>query len=223
MARVEGSRVVGVGPGVATISAHDGLATVDVTVEAAVVQPELVPRVVTSLTSATSRSQSFESEDDVGYLYTHVRYANGDVHTVADDELLVEVLAPETLWYELVGGRHRIGVVPNAAAADCSAPLLRVNLSACGGSLISSSPPLELQLPSPAGLQPLLLSTSFVAADDSFARHAALSSRPARQGTVTQALVVMSEGPDKDMAGDARVTLRSSSPGVAPRASRARV
>ena len=46
----------------------------------------------------------------------------------------------------------------------------------------------------------------------SFARSAALSSRPAEEGTVTAARVLMSNGSPKDMLGDARVRLSSSDP-----------
>ena len=211
VATVSGSRVLGASPGAATIRAHGGVATVDVTVEAAVVRPELVARVVTSLQSASSRGQSFTSEASVGYLYTHVRYAaTGDVHVVDDSLLSVAVLDEGRVSYELSGGRHRIGVAQNALAASCTEELLRVSLLGCGGAVATAVPVVQLQLPGPSGVRPLVLSTSHVAADDSFARSAALSSRPARQGTVTQAAVQMDDGTQVDLSGDARVTLSSS-------------
>ena len=203
-------RVVGVSPGVATISAYGGVASVQVTVEAAVVQPTLVARVVTSL-SKSARAQSFTTEDDVGYLYAHATYANGDEHTLPDVSLNVSVVALSKVSYELTSaGRHQIGVVQNAEAATCEEQLLRVSVAACGGGLAAVSPPLALQLPAPTSVRPLLLSTSHVAPDDSFARSGALSSRPAQQGTVTQAEVEMDDGATKNMGGDARVTLSSS-------------
>ena len=91
-------RVRGVGPGTATISAYGGVASVAVTVEAAVETPELVARVVTSL-DAAGAVQSFTSEADVGYLYVYARYANGDVHVLDHTELNITVLAPATLAY----------------------------------------------------------------------------------------------------------------------------
>ena len=148
-------RVVGVGVGVATISAYGGVASVQVTVESAVVQPTLVARVVTSL-SKSSRAQSFTTEDDVGYLYAYATYANGDAHTLPDASLNVSVLDASKVSYALTSGRHRIGVVQNAEAATCGDALLRVSIAACGGSgLASTSPPLELQLPGPTGVRPL--------------------------------------------------------------------
>lgn len=209
IAEVVGSRVVGRGVGTATISAFGGVASTTVTVEAAVLQPSLVSRIVTSL-SAEKRAQSFTSEASVGYLYTFAAYANGDVHTLEDDALNVSVLAADRVTHTLAGGRHAVGVVPDARAASCDEELMSVALTACGGSLPAAVPPLVLALPSPVALRPLAVSTAHIAPSDSFARSAALSSRPAESGRLTRALVAMSDGPDKDMLADARVTLTSS-------------
>ena len=163
-------RVLGVGPGSATISAYGNVASVAVTVEEAVVTPELVARVVTSL-DAAGAAQSFTSEADVGYLYVYARYANGDAHMLDDAELSVEVLAPDTLAYSLTSdGRHRLSIVPDALAASCYDDLLSVQLVACNGSLPAVAPPLELDLPSPVALRALGLSAEVLAPSGSFAR-----------------------------------------------------
>ena len=130
-----------------------------------------------------------------------------------DAELSVEVLAPDTLAYSLTsGGRHELSIVPDALAASCYDDLLSVQLVACNGSLPAVAPPLELDLPSPVALRALGLSAEVLAPSGSFARSGALSSRPSTSGTISSAFVQMSEGSDKDMRGDARVTLTSSEP-----------
>ena len=99
------------------------------TVEEAVVTPELVARIVTSL-DAAGAEQSFTSEADVGYLYVYARYADGDAHMLDDAELNIQVLAPDTLAYTLTrDGRHRLSIVPDALAASCHDDLLSVHLS----------------------------------------------------------------------------------------------
>ena len=180
------------------------------TVDATVVSPTLVSRVVASL-DAGAREQAFTTEASVGYLYTHcATYANGDVHVVSDDALSVEVVSPSQVSYALSGGRHRVGVVQDALAATCSEPLLRVSLGACNGSLPAATPPLELQLPLPTGTKPLLLSEGRLGADDSFARSSALQSATGAPGR-------RQAGDGRDgrqqhavMLGDARVSLHSS-------------
>jgi hypothetical protein len=131
IAEVLGSRVLGRGIGEATIVASGGAAQLSVSVEGGVVRPELVARVVTSV-GVSSRLQSFMSEDDVGYLYVYANTSSGDAWSVSVSELSVEVVDDESVTYDEVGLRGRVGVVANAASASsCDAPLLRVALGAC--------------------------------------------------------------------------------------------
>ena len=81
VAIVDGSRVYGRSAGVAVISAFNNAASVSITVQDAVQHPELVARVVTAM-NAASRTQIFDSEDDVGWMYVDARYDNGDEHAL---------------------------------------------------------------------------------------------------------------------------------------------
>ena len=211
--RVEGSRVVGVGPGFAQISAAGSIASVGITVEDIVMQPILVARIVTALGS-DARAQIFDSEDDFGFMYVYANYSNGDTHTLAATSTYVNVSAPEKVSYTRNGERQRVGVVQDAlASSSCREQLLRVSLQACDASEGSTfEPPFNLNLPLPLGLKPLVLSRPNIAPPNSFARSAALSSRPGEWGTITQIKVEMSEGGDKNMLGDERVSLSSSDP-----------
>mgnify|MGYP002047087618 CR=1 FL=1 len=53
--------------------------------------------------SASERAQTFDSEDDVGYMYVYANDSNGDYAS----ELSVAVGAPDKLSYAIEGGRHR--------------------------------------------------------------------------------------------------------------------
>ena len=213
VAEVVGSEVIGRGVGTAVISAYGGIASVSITVVSSAVSPHLVARVVTAL-NASSREQIFDSEDDVGYLYVYANYTNGDSHEVDASELSVVVEATDKLSYAVVGNQQKVSIVQDAlAGSSCTEPLLRVSLSQCNASMLDAVyPPLNLQLPTPVGLQPLVLSQTDIALPGSFARSGALSIRPSESGSVLNARVLMSAGEPKDMLGDARVRLDSSNP-----------
>ena len=76
--------------------------------DAGVVRPQLVPRIVTSL-SAAERKQTFDSEDDVGWMYVYATYSNGDAHEVDASDLLVRVESVDRLSYVLQSARHTVG------------------------------------------------------------------------------------------------------------------
>ena len=164
VAEVVGSKVIGRGVGTAVISAYGGLASVSITVVSSAVSPHLVARVVTAL-NASSREQIFDSEDDVGYLYVYANYTNGDSHEVDASELSVVVEATDKLSYAVVGNQQKVSIVQDAlAGSSCTEPLLRVSLSQCNASMLDAVyPPLNLQLPTPVGLQPLVLSQTDIA------------------------------------------------------------
>ena len=212
VAEVVGSRVHGRQAGTAVISATGG-ASVSITVDDTVVQPQLVARIVTAM-SAASRTQTFNDEGDVGWMYVHATYTNGDAHTVDMSDLAVTVMSSDRLYYSQLGSRQKVGIVQDAlAGSSCTDSLLRVALLACNASAADGfQPPLDLQLPTPLGLDPLVLTQTNIAPPASFARSGALSNRPQDQGQVSQASVEMSDGLRKNMLGDARVSLESSDP-----------
>ena len=107
---------------------------------------------------------------------------------------------------------HVAHTIPSASEFWFAGHSTHVSLAACVEAEDAVEAPLDLQLPSPVGLEPLVLSDPNIAPYSSFARSGALSSRPSQHGRVTQALVVMGEGPPKDMLHDERVTLTSSDP-----------
>ena len=214
VAEVVDSVVVGRSPGTALISAFGSAASVAITVVDDTVVPQLVGRIVTSLT-ASSREQVFDSEDDVGYLYVYANYSGGITHEMDAAALTITVDSPDKVAYTYAGGRHRVSIVQDAlAGSSCYEPLLRVSLLQCNYSSNDAFyPPLDLQLPTPLGVEDLSLSQTTIASPGSFARSGALSGgRPADQGSVSLARVIMSEGVPKDMLGDARVRLNSSDP-----------
>ena len=212
VATVVGGLVTAVAPGTTVVSAPGGRPSVTIIVSVALANPNLVARIVTGMSSSL-REQTFDSEDDIGYLYVYANYSNGDMHEVDTAHLSVNVSATDKLSYFYAGGRHRISIMPNAiASSSCVDRLMHVNLASCLTSVDAFQPPLELDLPTPVEALPLLLSTLSVAAPSSFARSAALSHRPQSQGSVTQAMVTMSAGPSRSLIGDSRVSLTSSDP-----------
>ena len=212
VAEVVGNTLIGRRPGSVQINAVGALTPTTVVVEDRIVRPQLLARVVTAL-SESARSQTFDSEDDVGFMYVTATYPNGDKHALRANDVAVEVAAAMTLSYAHEGGRHRVGIVQNAlAASSCAGLLLRVSLPVCSMGTDGFEPPLDIRLPTPLRLEPLVVSQLNIAPLGGFARSGALSHRPAEHGTLSQIFVAMSEGAPKSMLGDDRVQLNSSDP-----------
>jgi hypothetical protein len=213
VAEVVGSRVIGRGPGEATISVGgDSGVSLTIVVDNATVQPTLVARIVTQLGSS-GRGQSFVSEQSAGYLYVHVLGADNRTAPLGSSHLAVEVLAADKLTYEVVAGsRARVGIAQNALRSGCYEPLFRVSLDTCSERVGAVEPPLSLHdLPTPMAVL-FELSDVNLAAATSFARSGALSVRPSEYGKVLVASVVMSDGSRLSLLQDARLSLNSSDP-----------
>ena len=211
VAEVVGSVVVGRAPGQATISAGISGANITIIVDGnATAQPTLVARVVTRLDGNT-REQSFVSEQSRGYLYAYALYPDGHAAPLEASELVVDMALPSRLTYGVEAGSMAVvGVAQNTLRSGCYERLLSVSLATCSKQIGTVDPPLRLhELPEPVGVE-FELSDVDVAADPSFARSGALSTRPSEYGKVTVAQVRMSDGSTLSLLRDARVRLTSS-------------
>ena len=166
--QVHGTTVSGVGTGTASISV--GQWSTHVTVQEEVFPPTLVPFVVTSVPSVGVHDQTFDSEDDVGYMYVYAEYANGDKHMLLNSEVLVTTLVPSKVAYTLsANGRHTISVTPSASSTLPGENVVEVTLSACSLTFPGVSPQIVLDLPSPDHASVPVLSEQVIAPVGSFA------------------------------------------------------
>ena len=207
--QVIGRTIVGISPGIATVHLPNHAAAINIMVSSSAVPATLTADIITGVVEG-SPQQYLTSENSFGYLYAYASYANGDVHPVAAADIIVDILARDKILHTFEKGmRHRISVVRDASATSCGDNPLRVALSACKD---WAEPSLNLDLPHPVYLKPLMISSAHIASPDAFARSDALEHRPEEKGVFLQATVVMSSGDEKSMLGDERVSLVSSDP-----------